>query len=143
GTQVTIPAGSAGIQVRITSLQDTTDEPNETFNLSGAAVSGTVTSVTPGVGTIVDDDPAPTVTIGNASATEGSLLVFSLSLSNSSASNLVLDLTTSGGTATAGADYLAKNFEYSTDGGASPSPRSAALGTQVTIPAGSTGIQVR
>ena len=35
----TIPAGSVGIQVRVATIQDNIDEPDETFNLSGVAVS--------------------------------------------------------------------------------------------------------
>ena len=54
--------------------------------------------------------------IGNASAVEGNLLVFAVSLSNPSSTPIVLDLTASGGTATVGSDYSANNFEYSTDG---------------------------
>src|SRR5207247_411304 len=117
GTLVTVPALSVGIQVRVATIQDNIDEPNETFNLSGAPVSGSVTAVNPGVATIIDDDPAPAITIGNASANEGNFEVFGLTLSNPSSTAIVLDLTASGGTATAGADYASNNFEYSTDGG--------------------------
>src|SRR6185436_18219132 len=95
------------------------------------------------IGTIIDDDPAPTVTIGNASAVEGNLLVFPVSLSNASSSAIVLDLTASGGSATAGSDYSDSNFEYSTDGGLTWQPASGINGTEVTIPASNTSIQVR
>src|SRR5437016_3493255 len=81
------------------------------------AINGTVTAVNPGAGTILDDDPAPSVTIGNAAANEGNPLVFNVSLSNPSSAPIVLNLTASGGTATAGTDYSSTNFEYSTDGG--------------------------
>src|SRR5207249_1458126 len=112
-------------------------------NLSGVSVSGSITAVNPGMATIVDDDPAPTITIGNTSANEGSFEVFGLSLSNPSSTAIVLDLTASGGTATAGADYTANNFEYSTDGGVTWLPGGGVNGMQVTVPAGSVGIQVR
>ncbi|MBX7104650.1 MAG: DUF11 domain-containing protein, partial [Gemmataceae bacterium] len=143
GTQVTVPATSTGIQVRVSTIQDTTDEPDETFTLGGTAISGSVTAVNSGIGTIIDNDPAPTVTIGNGSAVEGNQVVFGVSLSNPSSTAIVLDLTATGVSATAGVDFAANNFEYSTDGGITWLPGGGAAGTQVTVPATSTGIQVR
>ncbi|MBX7106574.1 MAG: FG-GAP-like repeat-containing protein, partial [Gemmataceae bacterium] len=143
GTQVTVPATSTGIQVRVSTIQDTTDEPDETFTLGGTAISGSVTAVNSGTGTIIDNDPAPTITIGNGSAVEGNQVVFGVSLSNPSSSAIVLDLTATGVSATAGVDFTANNFEYSTDGGITWLPGGGAVGTQVTVPATSTGIQVR
>ncbi|MFL5328736.1 MAG: SdrD B-like domain-containing protein [Gemmataceae bacterium] len=142
-TQVTIPANKAGILVRVATLQDTIDEPNETFTLSGSAVSGVVGTINPGTGTIIDDDPAPTVTIANGSGTEGTPIVFAINLSNPSSSAIVLDLTASGGTSTAGSDYSPNNFEFSIDGGTNWLPGGGPNATQVTVPANSAGILVR
>src|SRR5262249_5065903 len=122
---------------------DNIDEPNETFNLSATVLSGSVTTVNAGVGTIVDDDPAPTVTIGNGSATEGSFIVFPVSLSNPSSTPIVINLLAAGGTATAGVDYSSTSLEFSADGGATWQPGAGVNGTQVTVPANSVGILVR
>ena len=101
---------------------------------------GPINSAT-GTGTIIDDDPAPTVMIGDATATEGNSLLFDVTLSNPSSEDIVLNLSTTGVTATDGSDYENTNFEYSTDGGVTWNP--AASGTQVTISAGQTMAQVR
>ena len=89
------------------------------------------------------DDDRPTVSINDAAAVEGSALVFDITLSNPSAETIVLDLTTTSGTATDGIDYENQTFEYSTDGGTTWLPTSGVNGTEVTTPANSTGIQVR
>ena len=143
GTRVTIPATSTSILVRVSSVVDNIDEPNETFDLSGSLFSGTITSISSGIGTILDDDAAPTVTLVNGSATEGSPVVFAVNLSNPSSTNIVLDLTASGGTATSVTDYTPTAFEYSTDGGTNWLPGGGVNGTQVTIPALSTSILTR
>ncbi|MGD9537405.1 MAG: beta strand repeat-containing protein, partial [Alphaproteobacteria bacterium] len=58
-----------------------------------------------GLGTILDNDAAPTLTISNESVTEGGSLVFDLTLSNPSSETIVVSLNTGSGTATEGADY--------------------------------------
>ena len=143
GTRVTVPALATSILVRVATVTDTIDEPNETFNLSGSLFSGSAGTINSGTGTIVDDDPAPTVTINNGSGTEGSPIVFTVSLSNASSSNIVLDLTASGGTATSVTDYTPTGFEYSTDGGTNWLPGAGGSGTRVTISATNTSILVR
>ena len=82
------------------------------------------------------------MTIGNATAQEGSNLIFNVTLSNASALPIVLDLSASGGTATAG-EFETTNFEYSLNGGVTWLPGGGASGTQVTIPAGYSSFQVR
>ncbi|MEK7391140.1 MAG: Calx-beta domain-containing protein, partial [Fibrobacterota bacterium] len=126
------------------STEDATYEPAETFTLQVASVvSGTVAAATDtGVGTITNDDAAPTVTIGDATASEGDALVFDVSLSNPSYQSIVLNLQTVGGTATDGVDYENQSFRYSTDGGTTWIAAGGASGTEVTIPAGSVAIKV-
>ena len=91
----------------------------------------------------VNNGTAPDVFIGNASNTEGNQLVFNVTLTDTSDTDIVLDLTTTAGTATKVADFETSNFEYSTDGGTTWISGGGTNGTQVTIPAGSSGIQVR
>jgi Calx-beta domain len=143
GTEVTIAAGTTSLQVRIDSILDTTDEPDETFSLGATVVSGSVGTIGSGTGTILDDDDPPTVNIGDATGSEGTGLVFSLSLSNPSSADIVLDLATSGVTATAMDDFEVDTFEYSTDGGSTWLAAGGVNGTEVTIAAGSTSVLVR
>ena len=89
---------------------DTKDEPDETFKLvlsnpsSGATVSGS-----PGIGTIVNDDAPPTISIATPDATpEGQNQNFVVSLGQVSGKTVTVDYTTAslaGDTATAGLDY--------------------------------------
>ncbi|WP_407518247.1 hypothetical protein, partial [Acinetobacter baumannii] len=59
-----------------------------------------------GVGTIVDNDPAPTISVNNVTATEGTdqYEVFTVSLSNPSSGPIVFNPTLSNGTAIVGTD---------------------------------------
>lgn len=112
GTRVTIPAGNTNIKVRIDSVSDSSDEPNETFILGvKSVISGSVgnTSDT-GTGTITDDDPTPSISISDVSLTEGNSnskqFTFTVSLSNASSQTVSVNYATANGTATtANNDY--------------------------------------
>ena len=110
-------------------------------DLGTASVTTTIhddgTGDLPGGGTA--DDDRPTLSVSSPTVTEGtdSHAVFDLGLSNPSAEPITVSLGLSDGTAT-GSDY-GPGLEYSTDGGTTWQPVSG----DVTIPAGSTGIQVR
>ena len=91
----------------------------------------------------VNDGTVPDVTIGDSAVIEGNQLIFDVSLSLASTTDITLDLFTTDGTATGTTDYETINFEYSTDGGTTWISAAGVNGTQVTIPALSTGIQVR
>jgi hypothetical protein len=119
GTSVTIPAGSASAPVYVTPLADASIEATETvvLNLStgagynrGSPLSATVN---------IADAPVVTLTATDSSASEpgSDTGYFTVSRSGSTASALAVNFTV-GGTATSGADY-------------------SAIGTSVTIPAGS------
>jgi hypothetical protein len=87
--------------VTVPTLDDTTDEPEETLILSVASVdSGPVgdTSDT-GTGTITDDDAAPSVTLDDATVIEGGDAVVPIALSNPSSEEITITLAIVGGTA--------------------------------------------
>jgi hypothetical protein len=91
---------------------DTTAEPNETFDvtLSNATNASISTSNGVGVGTIQNDDAAPTISINDISLNEGNTgtatFGFTVSLSNASSSAVSVQYQTGGGTATTGSDYV-------------------------------------
>jgi carbon monoxide dehydrogenase subunit G len=101
-------------------LADTLDEASETATLTLSNASNATISDATGTLTIVDDDDAPTLSIGDVSfgETTGNVTV-TVTLSEVSGQDVVVSLATSDGTATAGTDYT------------------AGTGT-ITIPAGST-----
>ena len=101
-------AGTAGETQTFTvsTTEDTDVEPAETFTV-GLKVSGTsvtVTAADTATGTITDDDGAA-VTIGDASASEGDALSFTVRLNQAVSGGLTVTPGFTDGTATAGTDY--------------------------------------
>jgi hypothetical protein len=88
---------------------DTTDEPDETFfvRLTGAVNANT--SLSPGVGTILDDDGPVSVSIADASGDEGQDIGFVVTLLVPSGKTVIVPFatspSTSGNIATAPSDY--------------------------------------
>ncbi|MDE0039574.1 MAG: fibronectin type III domain-containing protein, partial [Gammaproteobacteria bacterium] len=103
---LTIAAGETGGTVSVVVVADGVHEAEETFhvNLSGA-MYGTLDDAM-AVGTITDDDAAPTLAISDASAAESDGMIhFTVSLTGATALPASVNWATSPGTATAGADY--------------------------------------
>jgi hypothetical protein len=105
GTLVTFLAGQTSTTVTVSSIEDNIDEPTESFIVTGTQVSGSVNTGDTGVGTILDDDPAPSLLINDVAVQEGESLVFTLNLTNPSSQTIVVSLNTGGGTALEGTDY--------------------------------------
>ncbi len=111
---LTIPAGSLTGTISVPILNDTVFELTEAFtlNLTGmvGATNATLGNIASATGTILNDDPMPTVSINNVSLTEGdtgtSPLTFTVSLSNPSVQTVTVNYATNPGTATA-ADFAA------------------------------------
>ncbi len=100
---------SATVQV----LGDTLDEPDEvTYFVIFFPTNATIGD-DEGVLTILDDDPPPSLSIGDVAVTEGDSgsteAVFTVSLSAASGRQVTVDYATEDGTAMAGADYTAAN----------------------------------
>jgi len=94
--------------VSITLANDGIDEPNETFTVTLSNPSNAGIGTSPGTGTILDDEPTPTVSIDSPSAVEsGGPIDFGLTLSGPSAYTVTVDWATADGTATAPGDYTA------------------------------------
>jgi gliding motility-associated-like protein len=92
-TVVTIPAGSTSTTVSVPTTNDTVSEPSETFTVTGTVTSGnTINTTTGAVVTIIDNDGAPIVTIGDAITVEGNTLYFPISLSNASAEDITITI---------------------------------------------------
>lgn len=94
---VTIVAGQTAATVVVATTNDGLFEPTETFAVELAPQSGDIANSDNdllGVGTIQDNDPPPVLSIGNATAQEGEILTFSLTLSGSSLATIVISLQT-------------------------------------------------
>ncbi|MBH0087305.1 VCBS domain-containing protein, partial [Psychrobacter sp. SCQQ22] len=107
---VDVPANSTnGIIVRVPTIDDNIDEPNETITLTASA-SGQVTPST-AIGNIIDNDDAPIISIDGAVVVNENVgtVTYTVSLTNPSSTAVTVDYATSNGTATAGADYVANS----------------------------------
>ncbi|MCK6549143.1 hypothetical protein L6R52_25095 [Myxococcota bacterium] len=108
---VTFTAGTTSMTISVSIQGDVLDEANETLfvNLSNP-VNGVLGDLQ-GVVTITDDDNAPTISITDATVTEGNTgalnATFTVTLSAASGQMVTVDWATANGTATAGADYVA------------------------------------
>jgi hypothetical protein len=106
-------AGETSKTITVPIINDIRDEPDETFivaltSASGSASLGTPASLTV---TIVDDDPPPTISMGDAVFTEGNggfkNVFVPVLLSDASGFSVKVSFSTSNGTAVSGSDYTA------------------------------------
>jgi hypothetical protein len=106
-----IAAGALTGSITVPVVADLLDEANETFTVTLSNASGATIADAQAAGTIVDDDPAPALSIDNVSVSEGNAgtttATFTVSLSAPSGRTVSVTATTANGTATAGSDYTA------------------------------------
>lgn len=110
GTLTLLPGQTSGT-IDVTVKGDAMVEPTEQFMVVLSSPSGATIGDGTGVGTIVDDDtgPAVTVSIGDAMVTEGNSgdknMVFTVTLSAATTSTVKVSFATANGTAVAPGDY--------------------------------------
>jgi hypothetical protein len=106
---LTFNPGQTSITVPVSVLGDTLYEGNETFGLWITQASNALINRITGNATIVDDDPSTTISVSDASATEGnsglSGVTFTVTLNAASTQTVTVNYSTAAGTATAGTDY--------------------------------------
>jgi len=107
-TPVTIPANTVSVTQSVTINDDSDSEVNETFTVNlGTPSDSRVTGSSSGTVTITDND-APLVSLqvqgGGTSVNEGSTLTIEATISPTSGSQTIVNLSTAG-TATSGTDY--------------------------------------
>jgi hypothetical protein len=108
---VTFAPGITAQTVAVQVIGDLTFEPNETFFVTLTNPVNAVLGVTQGVGTILNDDAQPTISISDAKVVEGdsgiTVAKFEVRLSNPSTQSIVVSFKTADKTALAGSDYIA------------------------------------
>lgn len=108
---IVIPAGQTSATFNIAVNGDTTYEPDEIFNASLSGGSGyTTTGATlSATGTIINDDTAPTITLGDVSYAEGntgtSNMTFTITASSISGADVVVNYSATNLSAAAGSDF--------------------------------------
>jgi hypothetical protein len=119
---VTFDPGQTAKTVDVTVNGDLTHESDETFTVDLSSPSNGNVLAGSGTGTILDDDASPTISVANASVTEGNAgdttLSFGVTLSVASAGTVTVDYTTTDGSATvANGDYDAASDTLTFDPG--------------------------
>jgi len=108
-TAQTIPAGSSTYTFTVQANGDALNEPSETFFVNVTNVVNAVVVDIQGVGTIVNDDPLPSLSINDVTVVEGnsgtSNAVFTVTLSAASGQSVTVNHATADGTATQPSDY--------------------------------------
>jgi len=104
--------GQVSQKVPVTVIGDALNESNETLLLKLSNPVNAVIARTPATGTIMDDDPLPSLTIADATVAEGNsgtkIMVFKATLSAPSGRTVTVNYATADGTATlADNDYVA------------------------------------
>ena len=103
---LTFATGEMSKTVSVETIDDSVDEPNETFTLVLLNASADVTLATAmATGTITDNDGSPSLSVAAASAEEGSPVVFTVTLSPVSGQQVEVTYATAPGTATSGTDF--------------------------------------
>lgn len=108
---LTFNPGQTSRPINVTVNGDATFELNETFNVNLSAPLNATIADNQGVGTILNDDPQPAISINNQTVAEGNsgptTVTFAVSLSRASSQTITVNYATANGSATAGSDYTA------------------------------------
>ncbi|PKQ62801.1 hypothetical protein BZG02_11425 [Labilibaculum filiforme] len=103
---ITIPAGQLNVNFpAFVTLDDNANEQAETFLVNFTSASNATFANTSATGTILDNEGNPTLSIANASVTEGEILNFTISVSPVKSTDIVFDYRTVNGTASYPADF--------------------------------------
>ena len=109
--QLTFDPGVTTQMLTVPLLDDMLDEASETFLVNLSNVANGELADDQAVGTIQDNDPAPSLSINNVTVAEGDSgtteAVFTVTLSAVSGQTVSVDYATANGTASAGEDYQA------------------------------------
>jgi hypothetical protein len=114
---VTIAPGQTSQTVTVMVSGEWVYEPNETLFLNLSNPAHATIADAQAIGTITNDDNAPTLSVKDVSVAEGnsgtSPLTFTVSLSNPSAQTVTVSYATANGTASSSSDYTATNGSLS------------------------------
>ncbi|WP_425599884.1 putative Ig domain-containing protein [Xanthomonas melonis] len=106
-----ISPGSSSATFTVLINGDTLNEPDETYFVNVSNVSGADVADAQGLGTIVNDDAVPALSVGDISVAEGNsgttTATFAVSLSAASGQTVTVNYATADGSASAGSDYVA------------------------------------
>ncbi|MCK9335962.1 MAG: HYR domain-containing protein, partial [Candidatus Cloacimonetes bacterium] len=103
-----ITAGQTSTTIAVSILEDVLDEIDETFNVNLSSPANAVITDATGVGTILDNDDAPTISLASPSLSideDAGTVTVTVNLSAASGQPVYFDYATSDGDAVSGSDY--------------------------------------
>ncbi|QEL17641.1 Calx-beta domain-containing protein [Limnoglobus roseus] len=104
---LTFAPGETSKTVSVTVRADALNEANETLALTLSGPTNATLGAATAAGTILDNDPRPTATVGAVTAVEGTTAAFTVTLSAPSGQTVTVGYATTDGTARAGSRYTA------------------------------------
>ena len=112
--RLTLAPTERNSQIAVEVLDDTFDEPDETFSVVLSSPQGASLLDHVGEATVIDDDGSPVLRIAGGAGAEGGVIAFAVTLSGPSGQRVSVDYATSDGTATVPGDYGAETgtFEF-------------------------------
>ncbi|MDR9449341.1 MAG: gliding motility-associated C-terminal domain-containing protein, partial [Psychroflexus sp.] len=131
--QIVIPPLSSTSQLTITSFDDDISELNEFLTLNADITSdNTVNAEAKGIGTIIDDELPPNITMNNDTVSEGEELQYNIEMSGPSSIPTEVSIVTLDFTATSPDDFTALSAVFTIDGTTNPAEPN--LSTSFSIP---------
>ena len=115
--RLTFAPGATRATISVQLTDDALDEPAETFTMALGSPVGAVIDAGTATGTITDNDDEPTVSVEDATGTEGADADFVVELSAASGRDVTVDYATSDGTAVGGSDFVSASGTLTIDAG--------------------------
>jgi gliding motility-associated-like protein len=120
-TTFTIDPLTTSTTFTVTSLEDNIYELDEFFTLTGRITSNnTINNVITNIGTILDNDSPPSITMNDSEEEEGTDLIHTISITNPSSTPIEINVSTSNRTAISTEDYDAFSDILSINGTVDP-----------------------
>jgi gliding motility-associated-like protein len=131
--QFVIPVLAETFPFEITSIDDNISELDELFTLNATITSdNTINTEVIGIGTILDDDLLPDITMNDDVKFEGEDLVYTVSLNNPSSRPTDIDIVNEDDTALSPEDYMAISSALSIDGTLDPDNSNLSVSFKIT-----------
>ncbi|MFY9242427.1 MAG: cadherin-like domain-containing protein [Polaribacter sp.] len=132
-TTFTIPPFTNSAQFTVSSLEDTIFEITELFTLNATVTSNnTLNTEVNAIGTILDNDAAPSITMNNSREDEGVDLMHTIVLSNPCSTPIIIDVNTSDDLAISPQDYTSYSETLTINGTIDPNNTNTQVSFSIT-----------
>ncbi len=134
---LTFAPGQTSQPVSVIVAGDISFESSETFNVNLSNPANAALGDAQGVGTIVDNDGPPTISVNDVTVLEGNAgtktAVFTISLANTSSQNVTVNYATEDSNAIAGSDYVAASGTATITAGQSSTSIAVTINGDITF----------